>query len=77
MTPKKEHPWNSTSEMVSRPTNNAPLMKKNPKYPKMANTPQYEGSEAIYTNHSHCEKETEHKKDKESSSTIKYSDRLV
>ena len=43
----------------------------------MANKPHYEGSESIYTNNYHSEKETEHTKEKEQLSTIIDSDILV
>ena len=49
--------------MVYPPSNNFPLSRKMPKFPKMANKPHCEGSEATYTNHYHCEKKTEDTKE--------------
>ena len=43
----------------------------------MANETHQEGSRSTETYHFHCEKDTEHNKDKEAPSTVEYSDSLV
>ena len=53
-----------------------PLLK-NPKCPNIGNKTHYERSEDTQTNNSHCEKGNANIKDKESQSTIKYTDSTV
>ena len=45
--------------------------------PKLANLPEYEGSEATDTDHSHYDKSFENNEDNEALSTIKDVDSLV